>query len=272
MLEESNGQSIEGELFYIGHFAAVFLAKGQNKTAWLNPKNNDLNYVEDTTSEENLQALKSLSKGQAALVTVDLSNSAAFRLKQHTRNWIDELKAGGTTVLPLLILGFICIVIAIIKGVQLYLTPNKFNNCFESVLPLIKDGKIDDAQINIDSCKGPAKVILQECLSHHEATKEELEELISESIMQLYGKLNRLLSVISISAATAPLLGLLGTVMGIISTFDLIAVFGTGDASRLSSGISEALITTKLGLIVSVPCLIVYSILSRRVKKHHLQF
>lgn len=266
VLHEKTGQSVEGELFHIGHFAATFLSKDQKQTAWLNPQKDSLKYVEDTTTPENILALKQLSQGQAANTSIDLTGSNAFKLKQNSRDWIAELKAGGTTVVPLLLLGLICIIIGLIKALQLYLTPNKFKHNFEALLPLIKESKLTEAQEKISQTKGPAKAILQECLTHHEASKEELEELISESIMQLYGKLNKLLSIISLSAATAPLLGLLGTVMGIIATFDLLAVFGTGDASRLSSGISEALITTKLGLIVAVPCLIIYSILSRRVK------
>ena len=62
-------------------------------------------------------------------------------------------------------------------------------------------------------------------------------------------------------AAVAPLLGLLGTVTGMISTFDIITEFGTGDPKLLSSGISEALITTKLGLVVAIPSLLLGNLL-----------
>jgi biopolymer transport protein ExbB len=62
-------------------------------------------------------------------------------------------------------------------------------------------------------------------------------------------------------------MGLLGTVIGMIRTFHLITVFGTGDAKSLSSGISEALITTALGLIVAIPTLILHGALSRMAKR-----
>lgn len=71
----------------------------------------------------------------------------------------------------------------------------------------------------------------------------------------------------AITAAAAPLLGLLGTVTGMIKTFNLITIFGTGDAKSLSSGISEALVTTELGLIVAIPALILHGILSRMAKE-----
>jgi biopolymer transport protein ExbB len=79
-------------------------------------------------------------------------------------------------------------------------------------------------------------------------------------------KLDRYLAFVSLTAATAPLLGLLGTVTGMINTFKLITVFGTGDPKRLSSGISEALVTTEYGLIIAVPCLLMYAFLSRKSK------
>ena len=75
-----------------------------------------------------------------------------------------------------------------------------------------------------------------------------------------------MLPFVAVSAAAAPLLGLLGTVTGIINTFKLITVFGTGDVKTLSSGISEALITTELGLCVAIPSLLFHAYLSRKAK------
>jgi biopolymer transport protein ExbB len=74
------------------------------------------------------------------------------------------------------------------------------------------------------------------------------------------------LPFISLTAAAAPLLGLLGTVTGMITTFNMISLFGTGDPRTMSSGISEALITTEYGLIISIPALLLHAFLSRRVK------
>jgi biopolymer transport protein ExbB len=71
----------------------------------------------------------------------------------------------------------------------------------------------------------------------------------------------------ALTAAAAPLLGLLGTVTGMINTFKLITVFGTGDASNLASGISQALVTTELGLVVAIPSLIIHGLLSRMARQ-----
>jgi biopolymer transport protein ExbB len=74
--------------------------------------------------------------------------------------------------------------------------------------------------------------------------------------------------MLAVIAAAAPLLGLLGTVVGMVKTFTLITVFGTGNAAKLSSGISEALVTTELGLSVAIPALILHGFLSYRTQKN----
>jgi biopolymer transport protein ExbB len=87
-----------------------------------------------------------------------------------------------------------------------------------------------------------------------------------ETFLEEQPALQRGLPFIAIASATAPLLGLLGTVTGMIETFRLINLFGTSDARNLASGISEALVTTEFGLIVAIPALILHALLSRKVQ------
>ena len=94
-----------------------------------------------------------------------------------------------------------------------------------------------------------------------------LEEILYEKILACRPKLERFLPFMALTAAAAPLLGLLGTVTGMIKTFNLITIFGTGDAKSLSSGISEALVTTELGLCVAIPSLILHGLLSRMARQ-----
>jgi len=75
-----------------------------------------------------------------------------------------------------------------------------------------------------------------------------------------------MLPFVALTSSSAPLLGLLGTVTGIMNTFTLMTVFGTGDVKTLSSGISEALITTEYGLYVAIPSLLMYAFLARKSK------
>jgi len=88
--------------------------------------------------------------------------------------------------------------------------------------------------------------------------------LLDEAATQVRAMLHQGLTLIGVLAAVAPLLGLLGTVLGMIGTFDCIAVFGTGNARALAGGISEALITTQTGLLIAIPGLFMRNFIQRR--------
>lgn len=89
--------------------------------------------------------------------------------------------------------------------------------------------------------------------------------IIHQCVMEERHPLRRNLSVVAVLAAIAPLLGLLGTVTGMITTFDVISIFGTGNARAMAGGISEALITTQSGLLVAIPGLFMSNYLARRI-------
>ncbi len=84
-------------------------------------------------------------------------------------------------------------------------------------------------------------------------------------------RLDRSLAVISSLAGVAPLLGLLGTVIGMIETFNVISIFGTGNAKAMANGISVALITTETGLLVAIPGVFLASMLLRKAKRFKMQ-
>jgi biopolymer transport protein ExbB len=114
---------------------------------------------------------------------------------------------------------------------------------------------------------GPMGRMLREGTASLGGPREAAEEQMYEVMHRTQLKLQSLLPFIAISAAAAPLLGLLGTVTGIMNTFSLITIYGTGDVKTLSSGISEALITTEYGLIVAIPSLLLHAYLSSKAKK-----
>jgi biopolymer transport protein ExbB len=93
---------------------------------------------------------------------------------------------------------------------------------------------------------------------------ETLSLKLDEAILRETPRIRRGLATIAILAAVAPLLGLLGTVTGMIHTFQSITLFGTGDPKLMSGGISLALVTTQQGLAVAIPVLLVHSFLSSR--------
>lgn len=90
------------------------------------------------------------------------------------------------------------------------------------------------------------------------------KRILDECAMSMGSRLTRSLAVITVLAAVSPLFGLLGTVTGMITTFDVITLFGTGNARAMAGGISEALVTTQSGLMVSIPGLFMSVLLFRR--------
>lgn len=88
--------------------------------------------------------------------------------------------------------------------------------------------------------------------------------ILDETVLAINHRLTNHLASIGVLAAIAPLFGLLGTVTGMIATFDVLAIFGTGNSRAMAGGISEALITTQTGLLLAVPGLYMKSFLSRR--------
>ncbi|HFE31740.1 MAG TPA: MotA/TolQ/ExbB proton channel family protein, partial [Gammaproteobacteria bacterium] len=139
----------------------------------------------------------------------------------------------------------------------------------QAVSKLVSEGRVGDA---LDLCKktgGATARVLADTLRNLDRDRDHLEDIISESILHESGSLNRFGSFIMVIAAVAPLLGLLGTVTGMIATFDVITEFGTGDPKLLSGGIATALVTTELGLVVAIPTLIFGNLLggwSNRIK------
>ncbi len=113
---------------------------------------------------------------------------------------------------------------------------------------------------------GPAGEMLELGVRNVRANVVLLEELMLSVILRRRPEAERFLPFLAITVVASPLLGLLGTVVGMIRTFALITIYGTGDPRALSSGISEALITTEFGLMVAIPILIVHSVFTRMIR------
>ncbi len=92
-------------------------------------------------------------------------------------------------------------------------------------------------------------------------------EIMHQCALEQRSRLDRFLSYVAVMAAIAPLLGLLGTVIGMIETFEVISLFGTGNAKAMASGISVALVTTQTGLLVAIPGMFLSGVLMRRSRR-----
>ena len=196
---------------------------------------------------------------------LDPTMGMASALKEGDGNIYDHIRKGGKWIFPILLIGSLALVAALLKWLQLLrinaLRPSRLRRIIDAV----QRGDFDEAESNLGRKSNPAIKALNRAIEMKNDSAENVEEALYEEYLRAKPKLEQGLSWIAIAAATAPLLGLLGTVTGMIHTFKLINIFGTGDAKSLSSGISEALVTTEFGLVVAIPALILHALLSRKI-------
>lgn len=200
-------------------------------------------------------------------IPLDVTGGRAVEVSANTVSLVEHLKQGGIIMIPLLTLALVALGIATWKGIEISrvgaVQPRQLN----AALDEIANQRPEEALKIARQLSGPVSDLLQLAIAKIQLSRGLLEELLFERILQQKPRLERGLAFLAVTAATAPLLGLLGTVIGMIRTFQLITLFGTGDAKTLSGGISEALITTEIGLVVAIPALILHAILSRRIKR-----
>lgn len=136
----------------------------------------------------------------------------------------------------------------------------------ERLISLGIAGRKVKAQLKSDTAsdKNALGRVLQAYESNREVDTETLELKLGEAILKEVPPLQRGILIIKVISVVAPLLGLLGTVTGMINTFQAITLFGTGDPTRMAGGISQALVTTQLGLYVAVPTVLLHTVVSGR--------
>jgi len=202
----------------------------------------------------------------AGTLPIDTTDGEALAGITHNITLTQEWALGGFVMYPILGLFTLAILIALYKTIELFRVKAAKSKDIEVILDHLRGGNSDAAMAHAKSVGGPVGIMLCAAVENSSEDREVIEEVLYETIIKTQPKLERFLAFIAVVAATAPLLGLLGTVTGMIKTFKLITIVGTGDARNLSSGISEALITTKWGLIVAIPTLIMHALLNRKAK------
>ena len=176
----------------------------------------------------------------------------------------DYFRSGGPVMIPLaLVSGFMWLLI--VERLLFFRRLHRKNMSFQQAWDHIHEDRMPDPRRH----RGIISLLVARFLSRR-SHKPALDRFIlDETIVSINHGLDDYLAVIGVLAGIAPLLGLLGTVLGMIDTFDILAVFGTGNAKGMAGGISEALITTQTGLLVAIPGLYMKGFLDRRA--HNLK-
>ncbi len=166
--------------------------------------------------------------------------------------------AGGWLMLPIII----CSIAAVAIIGERFWTLRRKKIVPEDLLPQVwkwlKEGKLDNEKLETLENHSPLGRILAAGLINHKFSREVMKESIEETGRQVVLDLERFLNFLGTIASITPLLGLLGTVIGMIDVFAVITTQGVGDPSVLAQGIWKALITTAAGLTVAIPTLMFY--------------
>lgn len=176
------------------------------------------------------------------------------------------VKAGGWMMLPILICSVVSMAIVIERFWSLQSRRITPVNLVAQVWQWSRTGVLDDRRIESLRAGSPLGRVLAAGLINRDYEREVMKESIEEVGRHVVYELARYLNTLGTVAAVSPLLGLLGTVIGMIKVFAAITTAGVGDASILAGGISEALITTAAGLSIAIPTLMFYRYFRSRVE------
>ncbi len=175
-------------------------------------------------------------------------------------NAYEYLRPGGPVMIPLIITS-LWMWALIIERVIYFRRIDKDDVNLEQVVEMLSDKPLPEIP------NGLRTRVVASFLKERTGNNKVDRSILDLCAMRERPHLRRSLSVIAVLAAVAPLFGLLGTVTGMITTFDVITLFGTGNAKAMAGGISEALITTQSGLLVAIPGLFMSAFLIRRAHR-----
>ncbi|MCB9525633.1 MAG: MotA/TolQ/ExbB proton channel family protein [Myxococcales bacterium] len=249
----SDGAPVDGPIAHVGRVAAL----GGGGGALRPTGDGDLAVVEAAP-----QAATRVVQGQAAVAPLFLRDpDGPLPPVQRDKTFSDLLEGAGLIGWVIVGLGGLALLVALERALTLLLI-GAGRTVTRDVCGALAHGDLTAARAAMAG-PGAMRRVLGVLLAEPDETHAHLEEVAARAVFRELPRLERLLPLLRTVAAVAPLLGLLGTVTGMIATFDVITEYGTGDPKRLSGGISQALITTELGLAVAIPTLLLHTLLDR---------
>ena len=186
---------------------------------------------------------------------IALTQTSLLRLEEY-------LRAGGPVMIPLVLVSLVMWLL-IIDRALFFRRLRRQDMSSRTARQHVAGDREPDPRRH----RGATALLVAEFLRRRSGRRTLDRFLLDETVACIQRRLNDYLALIGVLAAVAPLLGLLGTVSGMITTFDVLAVFGTGNARAMAGGISEALITTQTGLLVAIPGLYMKGFLDRRAER-----
>ncbi len=264
-----NGEEQIGDIMTLGTFTTLYRTGDGREVGFLTHSQSEqkLFALSALPSRKMQRVLKRYMNGSNESILIDISGGAALRQITQDMGLRDHILLGGPIVYPILALGLAALLIIVHKFAFLRRVHGNTDRIMGEVSSLASSGDWDGCESIVRrhaSRKMPVIEVIADGLSAREEDRATLESVMQEAILRELPRVERGIPVLGVFGAVAPLLGLLGTVTGMIETFRVITLYGTGDPRLMSGGISEALITTEIGLAVAIPIMLFHTFLSRR--------
>lgn len=247
----ADGEIVTSEVVRIGVFNLVF------EDGYLQYSSQTKNVTELQRQPEQARYTNSagdIMDASSGLVRfgLDVTRGGILALLVESPTVMERIHQGGIVGYCIIALGFIGLLIALWRWVG-----------------LSGDGRRVKAQLKSDtaSTDNPLGRVLAAYESNRNADTETIELKLSEAALKEMPGLTKGLLLIKVISAVAPLMGLLGTVTGMIKTFQVITLYGAGDPKMMAGGISQALMTTVLGLVVAIPMILIHTLVSGQSRK-----
>jgi biopolymer transport protein ExbB len=196
--------------------------------------------------------LENAAPGTRVPFAIDPTRGQLLSLLMEEPTFKERLDQGGTVGYVIVALGFVAFILAMWRLLALTFMSAKVSAQLKNKEP---------------KTNNPLGRVLKVAADNSDTDRETLELKLSEAIFKERPALERGLAFLKIISVVAPLLGLLGTVTGMINTFQAITLFGTGDPKLMAGGISQALVTTVEGLVVAIPTVLLHTIVNGRSRK-----
>ena len=243
---DTSGEAENQKVLRIGQFNAI----SSKKYLRFIPEQQVLEYLESNppSTRSSVRALSKLESDGYAEFAIDPTRGSLLSLILQNPGFFERINQGG----------FVGYLILLILLLGLTMSGLRFK--------FLRDEKISiDSELSSGDLKSGSPLYeINEIISDSSLDQEKLENKIEAVLSNVEPVYEKNLSTVKLLAAVAPLLGLLGTVIGMIETFQAITLFGTGDPKLMADGISQALVTTMLGLITAVPLLFMHNQLDTR--------
>ncbi len=263
---DRGGKTTDADILVLGNFTAAYRLGEEVGFLNYSPNGGKLFALSRLPEGGDVKQLRGYMDGKEEAVVIDISRGAALSQLVHTPNFWQQCQSGGPLVWPILAI-FVLAVLLILERLLFLFSRRCHADALADRLAVLA------ANHDWQGCKEECNRLIGKPLSRVLAAglecchlgREMMENALQEAILKEIPPLERFLSTLGMLAAIAPLLGLLGTVTGMIDTFFVITQHGTGDPRLMSDGISVALVTTMLGLSVAIPIMLVHTLLSRAV-------